>query len=59
MPTRALVRHLRGQGILATAITYPVVPRGDEEVRFQLSAEHTPADVDEVLRALEAFRAVP
>ncbi len=54
--TAALVRHLRAHGILATGITYPVVPRGDEEIRFQVSAEHTPADVDEVLGALAAFR---
>jgi glycine C-acetyltransferase len=53
--TRALVRHLREHGILATGLAHPVVPRGDEEVRFQLSAEHTEADVDQVLRALESF----
>ena len=50
--TRALVRHLRDSGILATGITYPVVPRGEEEIRFQLSAGHTAADVDDVLAAL-------
>ncbi len=50
--TTALVRHLRDQGILATAITYPVVPRGEEEIRFQVSADHTEADIDEVLAAL-------
>jgi glycine C-acetyltransferase len=53
--TRALVAHLRAHGILATGLAYPVVPRGDEEIRFQISAEHTPADVDEVLAALESF----
>ena len=50
--TRSTVRHLRESGILATVITYPVVPRGEEEIRFQLSADHTAADVDEVLAAL-------
>jgi glycine C-acetyltransferase len=34
------------------------VPRGDEEVRFQVCAEHTTADVDEVLAVLEAFPAI-
>jgi glycine C-acetyltransferase len=53
--TRALVRHLRDHGILATGLSYPVVPRGDEEIRFQLTADHTEADVDEVLQALAAF----
>ena len=47
-----IVRHLRDQGILATGLTYPVVPRGDEEIRVQISAEHTAVDIDEALAAL-------
>ena len=39
--TASLVAHLRARGILATGITYPVVPRGEEEIRFQVSADHT------------------
>ncbi|MFP5288055.1 MAG: aminotransferase class I/II-fold pyridoxal phosphate-dependent enzyme, partial [Thermoanaerobaculia bacterium] len=53
--TNALVRHLRESGILATGLKYPVVPRGDEEIRFQISADHTPYDVDFTLKALESF----
>jgi glycine C-acetyltransferase len=53
--TRALVAHLKAHGILATGLAYPVVPRGDEEIRFQVNASHTPADVDEVLAALASF----
>ena len=53
--TSALVTHLRNHGILATGLNYPVVPRGDEEIRFQISADHTEADVDEALEALRAF----
>ncbi len=53
--TRSLVRHLRREGILATGLAYPVVPRGEEEIRFQICADHTPADVDEVLAALARF----
>lgn len=52
--TRVLVRHLYAHGILATGLTYPVVPRGDELIRFQLNADHTEADVDEVLAVLRA-----
>ena len=52
--TAALVRHLRAHGVLATAITYPVVPRGEEEIRFQVSADHTAADIDAVLDILAA-----
>ena len=52
--TAALVAHLRAHGVLATAITYPVVPRGEEEIRFQVSADHTAADIDAVLDILAA-----
>jgi glycine C-acetyltransferase len=54
--TAALVNHLRAAHILATGLSFPVVPRGDEEIRFQLCADHTPADIDEALAALAAFR---
>lgn len=54
--TGRLVRFLREHGILATAIVYPVVPRGEESIRFQVSAEHTEVDVDQVLAVLERFR---
>jgi len=53
--TSALVAHLRRHGILATGLNYPVVPKGEEEIRFQISADHTPADIDEVLDALRSF----
>jgi glycine C-acetyltransferase len=53
--TNALVKHLREQGILATGLKFPVVPRGDEEIRFQISADHTPYDIDMTLKALESF----
>jgi glycine C-acetyltransferase len=53
--TNALVQHLRENGILATGLKYPVVPRGDEEIRFQISADHTPYDVDQTLKALAGF----
>jgi glycine C-acetyltransferase len=50
--TVALVAHLRRRGILVTGLTYPVVPKGDEEIRFQISADHTAADIDAALEAL-------
>jgi glycine C-acetyltransferase len=46
------VAHLRREGILATGLNYPVVPKGEEEIRFQISADHTFADIDEALAAL-------
>ncbi len=53
--TSALVRHLFDNGVLAAGLNYPVVPRGDEEIRFQVSADHTEADIDEVLDVLKRF----
>jgi glycine C-acetyltransferase len=32
-----------------------VVSRGDEEIRFQIAADHTPADIDEALAVLADF----
>jgi glycine C-acetyltransferase len=53
--TTALVAHLRRNRILATGLNYPVVPKGDEEIRFQISADHTPADIDVALDVLASF----
>jgi glycine C-acetyltransferase len=53
--TSALVAHLRREGILATGLNYPVVPKGEEEIRFQISADHTKADIDAALAALARF----
>jgi glycine C-acetyltransferase len=55
--TSALVAHLRRHGILATGLNYPVVPKGDEEIRFQISADHTLADIDMALGTLARFAA--
>ena len=54
--TRELVSTLYEAGVLATGLTYPVVPRGDEEIRFQINADHTEADVDYVLGVLADAR---
>jgi glycine C-acetyltransferase len=54
--TRALVRHLFERGVLVTGLTYPVVPKGDEEIRTQINADHTEEDIDYVLAQLEALR---
>jgi len=54
--TSRLVAHLRSRGILATGLNYPVVPKGEEEIRFQISADHTALDIDEALVALERFK---
>ena len=51
-----MVRGLFDRGILAVGLTFPVVPRGDETIRFQINAAHTEGDIDEVLNALRALR---
>ena len=53
--THDLVRHLYDKGVLVTGLAYPVVPRGDEEIRTQVNADHTEADIDRVLDILEAY----
>ena len=53
--TAALVQHLFDNGILATGLNYPVVPKGDEEIRFQVNADHTEADIDYALDVLRDF----
>jgi glycine C-acetyltransferase len=54
--TRALVSHLFDYGVLATGLAYPVVPRGEEKIRFQVSADHTECDIEQVLATLAAFK---
>ncbi|MGB7858972.1 MAG: aminotransferase class I/II-fold pyridoxal phosphate-dependent enzyme [Acidimicrobiia bacterium] len=53
--TAALVAHLFHNGVLATGLNFPVVPKGDEEIRFQVNADHTVADIDYVLGVLGDF----
>ncbi len=55
--TRSLVRYLYDHGVLVTGLTYPVVPRGSEEIRAQVNADHTEADIDHVLALLDAYEA--
>jgi glycine C-acetyltransferase len=53
--TRDLVQYLFDNGVLVTGLAFPVVPRGDEEIRTQINADHTEADIDHVLALLEAY----
>jgi glycine C-acetyltransferase len=53
--TALLVDYLFQNNILATGLKYPVVPRGDEEIRFQVSADHTSKDIEFVLTVLQKF----
>lgn len=53
--TTRLVKYLRDNGVLGTGLNYPVVPKGDETIRFQVCADHTPYDIDCVLEILKKF----
>ena len=51
--THDLVRHLYENGVLVVGLTFPVVPKGSETIRFQINASHTKADIDYVLGLLK------
>ncbi len=54
--THRIVQHLFDHGVLVVGLTFPVVPRGDETIRFQINAANTTADIDEVLKILSGFK---
>jgi len=47
--------HLLERGIYVIGFSYPVVPQGQARIRIQVSAAHTPEQLD---RAAQAFREV-
>ncbi|NCG20882.1 MAG: aminotransferase class I/II-fold pyridoxal phosphate-dependent enzyme [Rhodobacterales bacterium] len=49
-----LSQRLLQQGILAPGIRYPTVPIGQERIRFTVSAEHTEADIDQIIAAMDS-----
>lgn len=51
--TKELTQALFEQGFLVTNINYPVVPKGKDEIRVQLSASHDESDIAAFLEALE------
>ncbi len=53
--THRLVKYLYDNGILVVGLTFPVVPKGDETIRFQINAAHTQSDIDHVLGLLKKF----
>jgi len=54
--TTELVNYLIDKGILATGLNYPVVPKGDEEIRFQINADHTPYGIEYTLNVLKEYK---
>ncbi|UCD95041.1 MAG: aminotransferase class I/II-fold pyridoxal phosphate-dependent enzyme, partial [Candidatus Zixiibacteriota bacterium] len=54
--TAALVKYLTENGVLGTGLNYPVVPKGSEEIRFQVCADHKEADIDYVIGVLKSYK---
>ncbi|EKE13814.1 MAG: hypothetical protein ACD_12C00806G0004 [uncultured bacterium] len=54
--TSDLVKKLFIKNIIVTNISYPVVPKGRDEIRVQISAVHTKKDIDELVKAFEEER---
>ncbi len=44
--TRRMVQGFTEHGVLVVGLNYPVVPEGDQTIRFQINASHTAADID-------------
>jgi len=51
-----IVNYLKQNGILATGLNFPVVPKGDQCIRFQVNANHTESDIKTVLSVLEGYK---
>ncbi len=54
MKTKAFVQQMYEKGFLVSSINYPVVPKGRDEIRVQLSAAHTLEDITGFTKALSA-----
>ncbi|MCK4814377.1 aminotransferase class I/II-fold pyridoxal phosphate-dependent enzyme, partial [bacterium] len=55
LKAKKMAIELYGKGILVIALTFPVVPKGQDTIRVQISASHTRKDLD---YALESFKEV-
>ncbi|MGC9367059.1 MAG: aminotransferase class I/II-fold pyridoxal phosphate-dependent enzyme [bacterium] len=54
--TSELVKYLVDNGVLGTGLNFPVVPKGDETIRFQINGDHTDFDIDAVLEILKKYK---
>ena len=54
--TARIADEMQRQGIYVTAFSFPVVPRGAARIRVQLSAAHTPEQIDRCVAAFVAAR---
>ena len=54
--TRRMVQAFSDNGVMVVGLNFPVVPEGDQTIRFQINAAHTAKDIDEVLAVLQRIR---
>ena len=54
--TRGLVDFLFSKGILVTNISYPVVQKGRDEIRVQISATHTTEEIDYLVKCMKEYK---
>ncbi len=55
--TKALVDHLFKNGILVTNISYPVVAKGRDEIRIQISSTHSKKEIETLVERMKEFSA--
>jgi glycine C-acetyltransferase len=51
--TKAIKQAMTQLGFLVTNINFPVVPKGKDEIRVQISASHTQQDLQEFVKACQ------
>lgn len=56
--TSALVSKFFKKNIIVTNISYPVVPKGRDEIRVQISAVHTKKDIDQLVNAFAEEKSI-
>lgn len=52
---RSLAQHCQQRGLIVRAIVAPTVPKGKERVRICLHAANSPAQIEELARAMEEW----
>lgn len=51
--TKLIVNALFEKGMLVTNISYPIVPKGRDEIRIQISASHSEKEIHSLVEALK------
>jgi glycine C-acetyltransferase len=54
--TTDIVNFLKENGVLATGLNFPVVPQGDQTIRFQVNGNHTDHDIEFALSVLAEYK---